>query len=276
MTVPDRPTFVKQLDGSRYAGLNCTCASGAMALDRWTLGQKRATGSYIRFLTGDTVGGTTLAQVRDAINRTWGHELDVEYNLAWDTFSDRIERGQGAILQGWAAVTRGTKWQGSETFGGNHAWFVNNRIGDSFVVFDPLADGRRSGIAHSPLLIPASVVREYAGKLNIATSGYRALGLGKVYAAFTRDTEPHVHLHYGGRRTDPFPDHTTATGGGYMRTAPKVGSAYRVRPLVKGETFTAYQYAYGDSFNGSRKWYGNHNGNRWVHSSRLTGKGGTR
>lgn len=278
MTVPDRPAFVKQLDGSRYAGLNCTCAAGAMALDRHTLGAKHATASYIRFLTGDTSGGTTLAQVRDAINKTWGIELDVEYNLDWNTFSDRIERGQGAILQGWEAVTRGTRWQASETFGGNHAWFVNHRVDDDFVVYDPLADGRRSGIAKSPLLIPATVVREWAGKLNIASSGYDAIGLGKVYAAFTKDTEPHVHLRYGGRRTSPFPDHqSVAISAGYVRSAPRTAAKYQVRPLHKGDSVTSYQVTdTGDSFNGSRRWYGNHNGNRWIHASRLAGKGGTR
>ena len=270
MTVPDRPVFVKQLDGSRYAGLNCTCASGAMALDRWTIGAKKATGAYIRFQTGDTVGGTTLAQVRDAIHRVWGYELDVRYGLDWDVFSSRIESGQGAILQGWAGVTRGTKWQGSETFGGNHAWFVNDRDGDNFHVYDPLADGRRPGIAKSPMRIPASVVREFAGRLNIAgpEGGYDALGLGKVYAAFTRDTEPHVHLRGTARRTSPFPDRTHANQARVAVRHSPSATGKLVKYLSLGDLFTAYQQ--------TDTWLGNHSGTAWVRKSQMRGIGGTR
>ena len=43
MSIPDRPAQVDQLDGSRYAGLNCNCAAAAMALDRHTLGEHRTT-----------------------------------------------------------------------------------------------------------------------------------------------------------------------------------------------------------------------------------------
>ena len=280
MTVPDRPRFVKQLDGSRYAGLNCTCAAAAMAVDRHTIGRIQTTGAYVRALTGDTSGGTTLAQVDAALNRRWGVDLDVEYGLAFATFIDRLKAGQGAILQGWEAVTRGTKWQASETFGGNHAWFVNQYNSErGLLVYDPLADGRRSGIAKSPFWIPMAVVREWAGKLDISDPAepYRALGLGRVYAAFTKDTEPHVHLRYGGRRTTPFPDHVVSNGSaGYVRSAPRTDAEYKIRRLKQGETLTMYQVTdSGDSFNGSRRWYGGHDGTSWVHASRLNGKGGS-
>ncbi len=259
MSVPDRPRFVKQLDGSRYAGLNCTCASAAMALDRATLGVHQTTGSYVRALTGDTTGGTTLAQVDAALSRRWGINLDVEYNLSWDSFVARIKAGQGAILQGWEGVTRGTRWSASETFSGNHAWFVNDYIsGKGFRVYDPLADGRRDGIAESPLIIPASVVREWAGKLDVSDPAepYRAIGLGKVYAGFTRDTEPHVHLRYGGVRSRPFPDRTRGAKDGVdVRRSPGTTGTF-VRNLSKGQLFIAYQQ--------TEHYLGNHNGNEWV------------
>lgn len=269
MTVPDRPVFVKQLDGSRYAGLNCTCASAAMALDRHTIGAKHATGAYVRFLTGDTTGGTTLAQVDAALARTWGVNLDVEYGLSWDAFSTRIRAGQGAILQGWAAVTRGTRWQASETFGGNHAWYVNDRNDDGFLVYDPLADGRRPGIAKSPMRIPAAVVREFAGRLNVGdpAEGYHALGLGKVYAAFTKDTEPHVHLRSTARRTVPFPDQVRVNRD---VIAVRNGPGPRARiidQLHRDDLFTAYQET--DNYLGS------HGGTRWVRKDRVRGEGGT-
>lgn len=279
MSQPDRPVFVKQLDGSRYAGLNCTCASAAMALDRHTIGAHKSTGAYVRALTGDTSGGTTLAQVDAALIKRWSVNLDVEYRLSFDAFQSRIQAGQGAILQGWEAVTRGTRWQASETFGGNHAWFVNDYNSSGFLVYDPLADGRRRGIATSPMRIPRSVVREWAGKLDVSDPAepYRAIGLGYVYAAFTKDTEPHVHLAYGGVRTKPFPDRTRVNvSAGSMRSAPRLADKYRVRKLVKGELFVAFQVTTsGESYNGSRKWYGNHDGTRWVHAARLSYEGGS-
>jgi hypothetical protein len=52
-----RPHQVSQLDSSQYAGLNCTCAAGVVALDRETLGAKRTTGARVRQLAGNTVVG---------------------------------------------------------------------------------------------------------------------------------------------------------------------------------------------------------------------------
>ena len=113
---------------------------------------------------------------------------------------------------------------------------------------------------------------------NIAVAGnpYHAIGLGKVYAAFTIDTEPHVHLAFGAKRTSPFPDRTRAIGGGNLRSAPKLADSYIVRALKDGELFTAFQVTdAGAQYHGSRRWYGDHTGQRWVHSSRLTNTGGS-
>jgi hypothetical protein len=271
---PDRPVFVKQLDGSRYAGLNCTCAAAAMALDRHTLGVHKTTGAYVRALTGDTMGGTNLDQVDAALRSRWGVDLDVERGDTFDRFYSRIKAGQGAILQGWAGVTKWTRWQASESFAGNHAWFVNDHNENGFLVYDPLADGRRDGIATSPMRIPKSVVAEFAAKLNVASEGYRALGVNRTYAAYTRDTEPHVHLKFGGRRTVPFPDRTRATGGN-LRSAPRLAAQYVVRPLDPGELLIFFQITdAGEAYKGSHRWYGNHDGTRWVHTSRLDHQGG--
>ena len=260
-------SYIKQLDGSKYAGLNCTCASAAMALDRHTLAQHRTTGAYVRSLTGDTVGGTNLAQIDAALIRRWGVNLDVHYGLDFATFEARIRSGQGAILQGWEAVTRGTRWSASETFGGNHAWFVNDVNTSGFLVFDPLADGRRDGIATSPFRIPRLIVREWAGKLNVATSGYRALGLGKVYAAFTKDTEPHVHLRTGAKRTSPFPDRVRADELHVKVYRTPSTSATLVDTLDRDDLFTAYQQ--------TDAWLGNHNGTGWVRKVQMRRIGGS-
>lgn len=268
MTQPDRPVFVKQLDGSRYEGLNCTCACGAMAIDRSTLGAKRTNGAAVRLTTGDTTGGTRLAQVDDALNAGWNVNLDVEFALSFETFMDRIKAGQGAILQGWEAVIRDTKWSASPTFGGNHAWFVNDHNGDGFLVYNPLADGRRAGIAKSPYRIPKVVVREWAGKLNIAKVGdpYKPLGIGKVYAAFTRDTEPHVHLHSRASRTTPFPDRTRFAEDNVPVFRDPNSDSKVVDRQDSGVLFVAFQQ--------TQHYLGDHNGTKWVRKRQMNYVGG--
>lgn len=285
MTVPAHPVFVKQLDGSRYAGLNCTCAAGAMALDRHTLGTDRTSGARVRSLTGDTSGGTTLPQVAAAIRSGWNVSLEVRLGISWAGFDAALRAGKGAILQGSSAATKGTKWQASETFAGNHAWFVNEGRGwaerngvwspAEYKVYDPLADGRRPAIAKSPMWIPAATVRKFAALLEV-TPGNR-LGTGRAYAAFTRDTEPHAHFRYGGTRTNPFPDRTRVTvSSGYMRSAPMLAAKYQIRPLRAGDLFIAYQITTrGEAWRGSRTWYGNHDGTQWIHALRLSHKGGS-
>lgn len=178
------PDFEKQLDGTPLGGSNCTCASGAMAADYHTLGRVKPSSSSVRTWTGDTSGGTNLAQVDYALRSRVNVDLDVRYRYPWADFIRRITAGEGAILQGWYAPIRATRFRGSETFGGNHAIFVPPGFG----AMDPLADGRRAGIyEYHGEPYPLALLREFAGKLNVGSSTYAALGLGLVYAAFTRD-----------------------------------------------------------------------------------------
>jgi hypothetical protein len=258
-TSPDlafRPHQVDQLDGSRYAGLNCNCAAAAMALERDSLGKQRTTGAYVRALTGDTSGGTNLAQIQSALQRRWGMYLDVEYRLSFDSFTARIRNGQGAVLQGSCLATKGTMYQESESFAGNHSWFVNDiDDADEFLVYFPLGDARRDGITDSPRRVPKALVKRFAGLLDLDGNGNR-LGSGLVYAGFTRDTEPHVHLRASARRTRPFPDRTRANETKVrVRREPGRGNPV-IGYLDEGDLFTAYQHT--DS------WLGNHDGTRWV------------
>lgn len=267
-----RPKFVKQLDGSKYAGLNCTCAAGAMALDRETLGKKTSTGAIIRNWTGDTVGGTRQQQVADAIERAYNVELDVVTPIAINTAMARLDKGEGMMLAGQEGATHGTKWQASETFTGNHQWYINERRKTStsheHLVYDPLADGRRAGIAQSPFWIPESYVLDFAKRLDVDGNGHR-LGPGLFYAVFTHDTEPHLVLRYGGvaigrsAKTIKVPTGQRAN----VRTGP--ATTYKIAyTLANGRTFIAYQVTNaGQSLNGSRTWYGNIDGTRWTHAS---------
>jgi hypothetical protein len=281
MGSPHRVRFVKQLDGSRYASLNCTCAAAAMALDRATIGQKRTTAAQIRAYTGDTSGGTNLAQVTNVLRARYGVDMLVRYGAPIATFDEHLYDGRGAILQGASSATRGTRFQASETFGGNHAWYVSEGRGwrltngvhvpTDYLVFDPLADGRRAGIAESPFWLPREYLLTFARRLVV--SGSTQLGFGKVYAAFTRDTEPHFHAAHGATRTSPFPDRTRGTAPTGKRVNVRSGPSTTypiVDYLSTGDLFLAYQRTdTGQSLSGSRRWYGDHDGRRWVHRSGL-------
>jgi hypothetical protein len=289
MGSPHRPKFVKQLDGSKYAGLNCTCAAAAMAIDRATLGLKQYSGATIRLWTGDTVGGTNLAQMVTVAAKVGVTLTDIRGAL-WTTIDTYLHDGRGAILQGSSSVTRGTKYSASETFGGNHAWWVNEGRGwtmvngfwraAEYLVYDPLADGRRTGIASSPMWIPAYLVQRFAAELQITSydGTFRKAG-DRAWVAFTPDTEPHVHLRSGATRTSPFPDRTRAYNTNpakrvNVRGGPSTSAAI-VETLAVGDLFIASQKVAGQLLAGSTTWYGDHDGKRWVHVSGLRYTGGT-
>lgn len=288
MSSPHRPAFVKQLDGSPLGGLSCTAAAAAMALDRETIGVKTTTGARVRDLTGDTKGGTTLAQVTAVLSRDFGVSLSTRTPGSLADFDNRLRDGQGAILQGASSATRGTQWQASETFGGNHAWYVNAGRGwslvaglwkpDEYLVYDPLADGRRAGIAVSPFWLPRFHLMTFALRLDLDGRG-NLLGMGKVYAAYTRDTEPHHHAKYGGKATTPYPDRTRGKAAAGRRVnirATPSTNAPIVDWLDDGELFIAYQRTTtGGLLAGSKVWMGDHDGNRWVHVSGLSHTGGS-
>lgn len=277
------PRFVPQLDGSPYQGLNCTCAVGAMAVDRETLGAKTTTGARVRQMTHDTSGGTTQRQVVNAVNANFDTGLELALNISTNDALKRLDSGEGMMLAGRSSVTRGTRWQESETFGGNHQWWDNERRRNSQAaggwehrIYGPLGDGRRAGIANfAPhgLWIPQAVVLDFAHRLNVSTDpdhSYVPLGYGKLYAAFTQDTEPHLELHWGGHPIVPPKAMYIKVPTGQRankRTRPNLTGRV-VDQMRNGERFNAYQKTIkGQNLGGSSVWYGNVDGTRWLHSS---------
>ena len=282
-----RPPFIKQLDGSRYAGLNCTCASLAMLLIRhWRGANPPGSAAWyptpkgIRAMTGDTSGGTNLSQMDLVANRYYATNLDVRYRLSWDSFPKMIKEGRGAILQGSYSVFHKTKYDASGgTFTGNHAVYINEISSDGhhFLMYDPLADGRRSGIYRGPAWIDGYTLKRFAGALLV---GRTRLGFGLVFAGFSRDTEPTTGststviapvYRYGGKPYGP-KLLTASVDGARVRpepsTARRVGTLYTLR---KGQQFAAYQRTIGQYVQGSNVWYGSRRGREWIHSSVVIG-----
>ena len=183
------PCYIRRPDGTLYrsAGDNCTCFAGAMAADRHTMGRTVPSGCAVRRRTHDTAGGTNLGQVAYALSAGWAVVLDIRYRVRWTDVFRLIDEGRGAIIQGQYWVIRDSPFRGSETFSGGHAVYVNEVRDDGrFLVYDPLADGRRAGLADGPDWWPGTLLRKFAGALRFPTGA--VLGDGLAYAAFTRVT----------------------------------------------------------------------------------------
>ncbi len=177
------PRFQPQLQANDPLGpLSCTCYAGAMAVDYDKLGNGTIpTGRQIRLATGDTSGGTNLAQV-DAACQRWGTNLDVHYRMPFTDFQKKINAGCAGILQGGYAPIADSRFDAGNGFRGNHALLVI----PGYVTLEPLADGRKPGVYRfKGEAYPQSLLRSFAGRLDIGND--RLLGAGLVYAAFTRD-----------------------------------------------------------------------------------------
>ena len=181
------PRFQAQnpaISDDRYGWVNCTAYSAAMAADFDTCGDKRLTGERVRQLTDEPIPdkkspGLNLRQIDDALNR-YGVDLETRYGLPWADFVRKIDKGEGAVLQGNTAAFISTKFQ-TTGVGVNHAIFVPAGWG----AMDPAADGRRDYHKYDGSPYPKELLRRFAGLLEVAPG--RRLGSGTVFAAFTRD-----------------------------------------------------------------------------------------
>jgi hypothetical protein len=258
-----------------------------MGIDKSTLGLQHPSGCAVRTKTGDNRGGTTLRQNTDVAQKHYGvtFEVRVGANTCSPGYGARqLKAGRGIALQGNAGALLNTPFR-STNGPVNHAVWVNEGRGwdddtpEECLVYDPAADGRRQGIAFSPDWWPWATVLKFAAYLEPAGDGTARLGYGRWYAAIGPDTEPHFHPRFGGVRSKPFPDRTRANApkGRRVRvhSSPTKGQASTVDTLADGDLFTAYQYAKGDTYQGSSQWAGNHDGTLWVHSHWLTHLGGT-
>lgn len=279
MSIPARPRYQAQNPAiSHYSlgWLSCTAYAMAMAIDKATLGKQHPSGADVRKLTGDTVGGLTLPQVaRVAVNE---YDTPCEVHVGSSAATPpyllaQLRAGRGVVVQGNTSALLNTPYRST---GGpvNHAVYANEvratTAGVQVLVYDPAADGRWSYVDQGPTWWPWTRLLAFAAALRPwGDSDPRTLGSGRIYSGFMHDTEPHVHLRYGGVRTAKFPDRTRANCAAgrvvNVRATPSLTSAI-VDHLRDGELFTAYQHV------GTR--FGNHDGNRWVSTSDLIHEGG--
>lgn len=282
MGIPARPVVMHQhadgpcrIDGEDFGWRNCTPNAFAEGINRSTLGVERPSACDIRRLTGDTKGGTTLAQCAYVARTHYGVTFEVHSgsNLATPvSVAKRLKAGAGFVLQGNAGALLGSKFQSTNgpvnhAVWGNEGRDYDGDIPAEVLVYDGAADHRRPNIADSPDWWPWPLVLKFAASLEPAGDGTAKLGPNRWYCAIGPDTEPHYHPKWGGTRSKPFPDRVRAKGTGVEVHEIPSKTAKVVQTLKAGELWFAYQYA--------GAWLGDHDGTAWVLRSEMNHVGGT-
>jgi len=282
MSIPSRPRYQAQnpaLSHDPLGWLSCTAYSMAMGIDRSSLGAKRPSGRDVRAGTGDKTGGLTLPQVAHVAEAQYGVpvELHTGSRAATPAYAlAQLRAGRGMVLQGNAGALLHTDFR-STAGSVNHAVYVNElRANLDALVYDPAADGRRAGIDQGPSWWPWETVLRFAAALRPwGNDDPRVVGATRLYAGFLPDTEPHVHLRYGAKRSDPFPDRCRIAYKDPRRMivvrAKPSHTARIVDRVAVGSLWVAWQTVKAEG----RTWYGSHDGDEWIASTRLSHAGGS-
>jgi hypothetical protein len=156
---------VTQFDGGLFQGANCTLAAGAM-LARLGFGIV-TTGSILRTLQDDQVGGTGLDDLATALWRGYG--IDFEYGLLRpEQLKSLLAAGYGAVIQGeYGRIPEPLKLQ--RGFSGGHAIFLDGYYDagptPAYYVIDPI--GRPN--AYEGEWWPASIIDDFGEALGGGT-----------------------------------------------------------------------------------------------------------
>ncbi len=255
------------LAGINLSWKNCTVLSGAMGMDKSSLGRVKMSGCAVREETNDHAGGTTLTQLQAVCSahgvKTEAHTGANVASLWYLTYESR--NGRGFVLQG------NTQPDGRGNV--NHAVWVNSPIGgsagnaDGFDVWDPWSNGPEYW-SYSRTKSFMLALRPW-GESDPRT--LKNMGVNGGYALVFPDTEPHFHSKYGGVRSSPFPDRTRAKGAAWSYSTPATVAGNKVKRYVDNELFVAYQY----TTKSGRKWAGSHAGTQWILADHLSHVGGT-
>ena len=160
-----RITPVTQFDGGPFQGANCTLASGAM-LARLGFGIV-TTGSILRTLQNDQVGGTGLDDLATALWRGYG--VTIKYGLLQpEELHNLLSTGYGAVIQGdYAQIPEQLKLQ--RGFSGGHAIYLDGYYDKgptpAYYVIDPIGRPNR----YEGEWWPASIVDAFGTALGGGT-----------------------------------------------------------------------------------------------------------
>lgn len=138
-----RVDAVSQFDGGDFEGANCTLAAGAM-LARLGFGIVTS-GSILRTLQSDQVGGTDLHDLQNAVFHGYGVQFKTG-SVTPAQLKDLLTAGYGAVIQGdYGEVPEALRLQPS--FTGGHAIYLdgfypgNGDVPAAYYVIDPIGRG---------------------------------------------------------------------------------------------------------------------------------------
>lgn len=142
----------------------------------------RAVRARIQAVYGGGCRPSNFPQNERACADLYAVDLQPRYNIPWSTFRSMIIAGRGAVAAIQYSAIHGTRFDACPSFQGGHSVFVNERRSSGgYLVYDPLADGRK-GYTTAPDWWPGTLLQK-------AMYAYPGTNPGCVHAIFTKDTE---------------------------------------------------------------------------------------
>jgi hypothetical protein len=214
----------------------------------------------------------------DAVQSVAGIHVDT-YTGANVLTPQRVARnaraGRRQVIQINADAMIGTPHQ-STAGAVNHAVMINEVAGGTLdepaqaLVYDPAADGRKRAyhVDQGPSWWPWSLVKKACANLRPSGDAGPRLGPGKVYVGVFPDSEPHIRLLAGAKRSTPFPDRTRAADpNDPVTSVHRTSDGKVIYTVPNGNLIVLYQYLSGKGYNDD--------GTEWVLLSNLKHVGGT-
>lgn len=288
MSHPDFQAQNPRFSKDKFGWFACGPFSLAMGIQA-TTGVKHR-GKDVRLKTHDSVpeDGTNLDQLARAA-QAFGTTLRVRRRMDWDDLMDTVDDGHPIVLGLSYEPIHKTDVSGDVNFTDNH-YVMIVRGEDGTRVFDPLCDGRPTARHLGSYPIDEELVARSAGRMVLDTIG-TVVGHGRAYVGILPRPKNAVHPSPDPHDvpTDPARPVVFRHGGeprargeyicirdvANVRANPHVthlGAPAQnvVGHLRRGDSFRCAQTTdIGQDVAGSRRWYGDRPGARWVHSSRV-------
>lgn len=180
-------------NGGLTGPVDCMPWAASRAIADETCGRRVPTGRTIRLLSSEPVPdprspGLNLEQIRDVAWDNYGIWLVIRKNVSWSVVESLREEGRGYVLAASYAPVADTKFDAGRGFRGNHAFYERT------ATYDPLADGRASGVwRYDGSLYYRETMKKAAGALDMG-GGHR-VGYGRAWIAVTKDLVPDFEVH---------------------------------------------------------------------------------